>query len=53
MGEAVVVDLETGEVLDTVETAPAMTPDDILSTLRSIDMALGLDVDDEDDNEDE
>lgn len=53
MPDAVVVDLETGEVIDTVETAPTMTPDEILAALSEINTMLGVSDDESDDDDEE
>ena len=53
MGEAVVVDMETGEVIDTVQTEPTMTPDQIIDTLNEINALLGINDDEETDSDEE
>lgn len=53
MADAVVVDMETGEVIDTVETEPTMTPNEILATLQGINAMLGVTDEEESDEDDE
>ena len=50
MADAVVVDMETGEVIDT-QTEATMTPDEILTNLGEINAMLGVTDDEESDTD--
>ena len=55
MADAIVVDIETGEILEEVQTPAPMNFDEIMASLNEINVALGVMemVSDDDEDEDE